>query len=141
MPKQIDPAEYAKPNTEHAHQTALFMSIAPLYGEHPDLKLLFAIPNGGLRDKITAGRLKAEGVKSGVPDLMLPVASRSWHGLFIELKRIKTNMKREGIVGTNQIDWKVALSEKGYYVATCYGWIEARSVLFWYLKLGMYSDG
>ena len=29
----------------------------------------FAIPNGGKRNIITASKLKAEGVKKGVPDL------------------------------------------------------------------------
>ena len=50
--------------------------------------LLFAIPNGGKRDKVTAIQLQAEGVRPGVPD---GVACRppGWHGLFIELKGIK----------------------------------------------------
>lgn len=53
--------------------------------------LLFAIPNGEKRDKITAARLKAQGVKAGVPDLLLAKAgmdSTGWpyYGLFIEMK-------------------------------------------------------
>src|SRR5258706_15604992 len=32
---------------------------------------LLAIPNGGARDPITGARLKAEGVRAGMPDLQL----------------------------------------------------------------------
>lgn len=46
--------------------------------------LIFAIPNGGYRDKRTAEKLKAEGVVSGVPDLFIP----AWR-LWIEMKRQK----------------------------------------------------
>jgi hypothetical protein len=31
----------------------------------------FAVPNGGIRNVVTATRLKAEGVKRGVPDLIV----------------------------------------------------------------------
>ena len=35
---------------------------------------VFHIPNGGSRHKAEAARLKAQGVKAGVPDLCIPVA-------------------------------------------------------------------
>jgi hypothetical protein len=41
----------------------------------------FAIPNGENRSRVTGGRLKAEGVLAGVPDLCIPALS-----LFIEMK-------------------------------------------------------
>ena len=46
--------------------------------------LIFAIPNGGVRSPATAGRLKAEGVVKGVPDLFIP----GWE-TWIEMKRTK----------------------------------------------------
>jgi hypothetical protein len=49
---------------------------------------LFAIPNGGARDPITGSRLKAEGVRPGIPDLMLAVKRGDYGGLAIEMKKI-----------------------------------------------------
>lgn len=48
--------------------------------------MIFAIPNGGRRSPREAQRLKNQGVLAGVPDLFVPVPSRGYHGLFIELK-------------------------------------------------------
>ena len=40
--------------------------------KYPKLKgRLFAVPNGGRRDTVTGGKLKAEGVTAGVSDLIL----------------------------------------------------------------------
>jgi len=50
---------------------------------------LFAIPNGGRRDKITAAIMKGEGVLAGVADLFLMVPNKSYHGLWIEMKTPK----------------------------------------------------
>lgn len=55
----------------------------------PELALLYHIPNGGSRHKAEAARLRAEGVRSGVPDLCLPVPRGGCHGLYIELKRLR----------------------------------------------------
>ena len=61
-----------------------------MYYQHPELfPVLFAIPNGGRRDKTTGAKLKAEGVKSGVADLELAKPSRQYHALFIEMKTPK----------------------------------------------------
>lgn len=51
-----------------------------------ELALLHHIPNGGARSKATAGRLKAEGVKAGIPDICLPVPKNGYGALYIELK-------------------------------------------------------
>jgi hypothetical protein len=57
---------------------------SPAY--YPDLKKVFAIPNGGKRSKREASRLKAEGVRSGVLDLFLPVARDNYFGFWLEFK-------------------------------------------------------
>ena len=51
---------------EHQEQKTLIKWCE--YKGHP-YNLIFAIPNGGQRHKAVAAKLKAEGVKSGVPDL------------------------------------------------------------------------
>ena len=59
---------------EHEEQVKVFTWARWAEAARPELALLFAVPNGGRRDKVTAGRLKAEGVKAGVLDIWLPVA-------------------------------------------------------------------
>lgn len=67
--------------TEEQLQAACFQWFDKTYPQYR--KTLFAVPNGGLRDKRTANTLKATGVVAGVSDLIwvLPVNVE-----FIELK-------------------------------------------------------
>ncbi len=71
---------------ERAEQTALFNWAAWQSGKYPELKLMFAIPNGGSRNVIEAVNLKKSGVKAGVPDICLPVARGEYNCLWIEMK-------------------------------------------------------
>jgi hypothetical protein len=71
---------------EHREQVRLFRRCESERAQHPELDDLYAIPNGGKRDKITAARLKAEGVKAGTPDLHLPHARSGYHSLYVEMK-------------------------------------------------------
>ena len=127
----MNPEELARTGTEHANQTALFCWAALAATKYPLLQMMFAIPNGSQRSMITGARLKAEGVKPGVPDIMLPIASGKCHGLFIEMKRI-TPLKR-GVMG-EQLWWQNALNEAGYLAVVCYGWEEARDIILTYLR-------
>lgn len=113
--------------TEHMEQVALF-EWAEKDRKWPELSLMYAIPNGGQRSPRTAGMLKAEGVKAGVPDVCLPVARGGYHGLYIELKR------RQGSrVMLGQKQWLDALERQGYRCRVCYGWDEAREEIEKYL--------
>lgn len=96
----------------------------------PVLGLLFHIANGGHRHPAVAKKLRAAGVKPGVPDLFLPVARYLYHGLFIELKR-----RGGGTTGVTQKQWHAALRAQGYDVAVANGWIEARDVILNYLRI------
>ena len=95
----------------------------------PALKRLFHIPNGGSRNKAEAAHLKAQGVKKGVPDIFLPRACGKWHGLFIEMKRVKG-----GRIEEDQLDWIKDLNDAGYMAVVCKGWEEAKNVILDYLK-------
>ncbi len=94
----------------------------------PALALIFAIPNGGRRDAVTGARLKAEGVRAGVPDLFLPVARRGFHGLFIELKA------PGGAASLEQHGWIARLRQAGYAAEVCCGWEAAALTLTHYLE-------
>jgi hypothetical protein len=115
---------------EHDEQKALMQWAAWHEGQCPALALLFAIPNGGKRDPVTAVRLQREGVKPGVPDLCLPVPRQGWHGLFIELKAGKNKPTDK------QLDWLERLSEQGYLAVVCWGYDEATATIKDYLGRG-----
>ena len=115
--------------TEAQEQITLFRWAEMQSGKYPELKLLYHVPNGGSRHKAEAGRLRAEGVKAGVPDLCLPVARGGCHGLYIELKR-----QRGGRTSDLQTGWLEALMEQGYQVAVCKGWEAAAKTIIQYLE-------
>jgi hypothetical protein len=125
--------------SEHQEQAAL-IDWAKLYEpQYPELGLLFAVPNGaklpyikganGKRYSPEAMKLKAEGLRSGVPDLVLPCARNGWHGLFIELKY------RDNTPSVFQASWLDRLTEQGYLAVACWGWTEARDVIVEYLGM------
>ena len=78
------------------------------------------VPNGGHRRKIVAASLRRQGVKSGVPDVLIfaPIQAA------IELKR-----KSGGSVSANQRKWLDALGNAGWdtYIArgadSAIGWL------------------
>ena len=78
---------------------------------------------------MTAFKLKQIGVKSGVPDICLPVARGGCHGLYIEMKR-----RNEGKATDNQKTWIAALREEGYAAGVCRGMEDAKRVILAYLE-------
>lgn len=138
----ITPESLAKAGSEHAQQCALFCwaALPEQQTRYPQLKWMFAIPNGGsrgdnpLRARKIGGELKAEGVKAGVLDIFLPVAmereqySDQWmHGLFIEMK-VKSNKPSK-----EQTEFANAMKYAGYEIALCYSWLEAVAAIERYL--------
>ena len=113
---------------EDAEQRIIFQWAAMETAARPELGLLYAIPNGGKRAIKTAIALKAQGVKSGVPDMCLPVARGGYHGLYIELKR-----QKGGVVSETQKSWITALAEQGYKAVVCRGADEAIGTIKEYL--------
>ena len=71
--------------------------------------LVFAVPNGGGRSVAEAGKLKAEGVTAGVPDLFVP-----GRRAFIEVK------KPGGRISPAQRDMMVKLRLLGYDCIVAY---------------------
>ncbi len=91
---------------------------------------LFAIPNGGARSPITASILRAEGVKAGVHDLMLPLLRQGFAGLWIEMKA-----PTKGVATKEQKDWQARMQRAGYRAEFCFGWEQAANVIADYLGL------
>lgn len=87
---------------------------------------IFAIPNGGFRSMTTAGKLKAEGVSAGVPDLFVP----AWR-LWIEMKRVKNSR-----VSPEQTDWIRYLKSVGYTCLICHGQADAKAQISAFMKAG-----
>lgn len=80
---------------ESGHQEALFSWAAYRTEIMPELQYMYHVPNGGKRDAATAVALKRQGVKAGVPDIMLPAARAGYHGLYIELKAGKNTTTKK----------------------------------------------
>lgn len=78
--------------------------------KYPYLKgRLFAVPNGGRRDKVTGSKLKEEGVIAGVSDLILLKSNHYYGALLIEMKS-KDGRQRE-----SQKWWQSVVCAKGEY--------------------------
>ncbi len=115
--------------TEHAEQCALIRMAKLHEARHPALKLLFAVPNAGQRNKVAGGRLKAEGMKAGVCDLLLLFPAHGFHGLAVEMKSMTGYASRE------QKDFLQALRANGYRAEVCRGWEQAWKVIAEYVGI------
>lgn len=89
----------------------------------------FAIPNGGRRNLFEAIKFKRMGVQPGIPDLCIPIPSGSYHGLYIELKRVSG-----GRVSDVQSEWLSFLRDQGYFAEVAKGFEEARTMVVEYLS-------
>ena len=139
----MNPEQLAKNGSEAGHQTALFCWAALNLKRWPELRWLHHIPNGGARGDgrsamIRGGQLKAQGVKSGVSDVSLPVKRGMWSGLYIELKKPDQRPKRDGSAGgvsDDQREFGLFVQSQGFGFAVCYGWDDAAKVIEQYLEV------
>ncbi len=107
---------------EHQIQKEYFKILSLNEDEFPFLKMVFAIPNGGKRNIGVAVKMKAEGTRRGVPDIMAPIPMpltdnkfnpEYCHGLFLETKTEK------GILSKEQKAYRIFLIEQGYEHIIC----------------------
>ena len=98
---------------EHQIQKAYFEILAWNEKDFPYLKYIFAIPNGGHRHISVAKKMKAEGVKRGIVDLIIPIITEGKHGMFIEVKTEK------GVMSKEQKEYRDFLITGGYDYALC----------------------
>ncbi len=114
---------------EAREQEMLFEWAAYQLYTYPELQSMFAIPNGGSRHPAEARNLKRQGVKPGVPDICLPVPKGGYHGMYIEMKRLKG-----GRLSDDQSAWIAMLKRNGYRAVVCKGWKSARDAILDYLE-------
>lgn len=108
--------------TEHVEATMFMRAVRGAETDWPELRWLFAVPNGGWRAKRTAAAMKAEGAKPGVPDYLLPVQRGGYVGLAIELKTATGRVRPE------QREWLALLAQQGWHTAVARGWEAAWAV-------------
>ncbi len=119
MPKP----EKLPPPLERKSQAAVVDWSRWASGQWPELRFLFAVPNGDKRSAVTASLLVSQGVKPGVPDLILPTAHAGFIGLAIEMKR------RPNSVSEVQGEWIAALQSFGWSALVCWSAPEAIDAL------------
>lgn len=95
----------------------------------PRLQFIFHIPNENTAGIKWGIRNRQLGVKSGVPDLMLPIPAGRYHGMFIEMKTAL------GETSPNQEKWLSALNSLGYLAVVAHGWEDAKCRILDYLSL------
>ncbi len=116
--------------TEHSEQCAVIAWARHHEERYPALKLLFAVPNAGKRSPGAARYYLDEGLKSGIPDLILPIArDELTNGLAIEMKFGKNKTTPE------QDWWLQALSDYGWYTQVCHSADEAIKTIREYLGM------
>lgn len=121
--------------TEHEEQVALFLLIATYADRFPELRNIFAVPNGAgwsggfAQNAARVARARREGMSSGVPDIFVAIQRHKFGGTFIEMKRKGEKLKPA------QLEWHVRLNEAGYPVAACYSCDAAWEYLTWYLEI------
>lgn len=116
-----------KPDSENAIQAAFFKWCGLMERQHPELRLIHAIPNGAHKSAVSRMVFKLTGLKAGVPDVFLPVARCGHHGLYLEFKSAKGRLSPE------QREWLAGLTEQGYECAVVRDWEQAATIVLDYL--------
>ena len=91
--------------------------------------ILWTATAGGMRTHMSVARkMKAQGLKRGVPDLLFFEPNDKYKGLMIELK-IKGNYPTK-----EQKEWIKNLNDRGYFAAVCTGFDEFEKVFNQYFN-------
>lgn len=117
--------------SEHQIQAAFFKWVRLAEKNNPVLRLMFAVPNAGKRGYKTAAMMLAEGLRSGVPDMLLPVARNGFTGLAIEFK------KPGGKLSENQKEFIDMLTNEGWLVVLMTDTEAAIRTVKDYLEIGV----
>ena len=103
---------------------------------HPVLKdYYFKTNNEGKRTSLQGCRLKKMGLRPGVSDLFIYYPTKTYHGLFLEIKRNRPYSLSEKRSNSwlAQDRFLEIVQGIGYFGAFCYGWEEGVKVIEEYL--------
>lgn len=116
--------------TRHLESQLQRQCVAWFRLQYPEIgRLLFAVPNGGARNRTEAAIMKAEGVTAGVTDLILLAGRGGYSALCIEMK---TTEKRSRLTPA-QAEWQVLAASNGSCCVTCHTFEEFVEELRWYM--------
>lgn len=90
--------------------------------------VFFSVPNGGMRNRGTAIRMKREGLLPGVSDLILLVPRGEYHGLCIEMKHGKGRQTK------HQKTFQESVEEQGYKYVVTTGFLDFAGAIQLYLS-------
>lgn len=135
---KMNPEDIAK-TSEHSHQAAFFCWASKNFDNCPSLRFMHAIPNGGLRNKREATRLKAEGVRAGVPDVFFPQpmhlgTAKAKAGLYLEFKKPSQKGSSGRGLSPEQVEFEEYLKSCGYEHKVVYSWLQAAETTVEYLN-------
>lgn len=91
--------------------------------------IFFSVPNGANVSAHHRQTLLAEGLSPGMVDLVIPIPSRGYHSLYLELKR-----EDGGVVSDAQKKWINVLNYHGHRAVVCRGFDKAKQEIEWYLN-------
>jgi hypothetical protein len=131
--RRLRGARQPRRDLEHLMQVQVIDWAREHETQYPALAWLYAVPNGARLTIAVAKRMKAEGMRPGVPDLMLPERRGSYVGLAIELKAGRNTPTRD------QKLWLNHLKSQGWLTDVCYSFAWARDLILAYLSGARYD--
>lgn len=114
-------------NEEGRIQAEFFDKVPLFFPTLPD-KLLFAVPNGGSRNKIEAANMKRQGTKRGVADVICQIPKKGYASLCMEFKTMKGKQSDE------QKEYQRQVESAGSKYVLVRSVEQAIKELSWYLK-------
>jgi hypothetical protein len=121
--------------SEHTEAVRFMRRVRAHEEQHPHLRFLHSIPNGGKRKKSVAAKMKMEGQRAGVLDYFWPYKAGTYPGLYIELKTV-----RKGKRSKEQREFAAFAESQGYMVVFAKGWREAWAAVCDYAGLPYTED-
>lgn len=108
-------------------QEEFFSKVKLFFPDIPD-RLLFAVPNGGSRNKMEAANLKRQGVVSGVADVLLLIPASGYGNLNIEFKT------HTGRLSPQQMEFRIQTEKAGNKYVICRSATDAIMAISEYLN-------